>query len=86
MRSAAAFPTDCYFAEAHPDAAVPDRERSAWLSPRDAAELVRAAVEADCVKFTVANGISANHYLAAEREETTRQLGYRPPDDAWASR
>ena len=74
-----------YFAEAHPGAAVPDRARSAWLSPRDAAELVRAAVEADCVKFTVANGISANRYLAADLEETMQQLGYRPADDAWAS-
>jgi nucleoside-diphosphate-sugar epimerase len=75
-----------YFAEARPDAAVPDRERAAWLSPRDAAELVRAAVEADCVKFTVANGISANRYLVAELEETKKQLGYHPVDDAWASR
>jgi nucleoside-diphosphate-sugar epimerase len=75
-----------YFAEARPDAAIPDRERSAWLSPRDAAELVRAAVEVDCVKFTVANGISANRYLVAELEETMQQLGYRPVDDAWASR
>jgi len=56
------------------------------LSPRDAAELVRAAVEAGCVKFTVANGISANRYLAADLEETMQQLGYRPADDAWASR
>jgi len=38
------------------------------------------------VKFTVANGISANRYVAAEREETTQQLGYRPADDAWTSR
>jgi uronate dehydrogenase len=75
-----------YFAEARPHAAIPDRERSAWLSPRDAAELVRAAVEADCVQFTVANGISANRYLAAELEETTQQLGYHPADDAWTSR
>ncbi len=74
-----------YFAEARPGAAVPDRERSAWLSPRDAAELVRAAVEADSVKFTVANGVSANRYLAADLEETMQQLGYRPADDAWAS-
>jgi hypothetical protein len=75
-----------YFAESRPGAAVPDRARSAWLSPRDAAELVRAAVEADCVKFAVANGISANRYLAADLEETMQQLGYRPADDAWASR
>ena len=74
-----------YFAEAHPGAAVSGRERSAWLSPRDAAEPVRAAVEANCVTFTPANRISANRYLAADLEETMQQLGYRPADDAWAS-
>ena len=61
-------------------------ERSAWLSPRDAAEPVRAAVEANCVTFTPANRISANRYLAADLEEMMQQLGYRAVDDAWASR
>ena len=79
-------PTDWVFAEAHPGAAVSGRERSAWLSPRDAAEPVRAAVEANCVTFTPANRISANRYLAADLEEMMQQLGYGAVDDARASR
>jgi nucleoside-diphosphate-sugar epimerase len=74
-----------YFAEDRPTRATPAKERSAWLSPRDAAELVRAAVEADGVKFAAANGISANRYRIADLEETVQQLGYHPVDDAWAS-
>jgi nucleoside-diphosphate-sugar epimerase len=74
-----------YFGEARPDPSTPARERSAWLSPRDAAELVRAAIEADGADFVVANGISANRYRVADLQETVRQLGYRPLDDAWAT-
>jgi dTDP-4-dehydrorhamnose reductase len=75
-----------YFAELRPDMrTVVAREASAWLSPRDAAELVRAAVEAEFTGFFVANGISANRYRAADLEATMRQLGYRPVDDAWAA-
>lgn len=63
-------------------------ERTAWLSGRDAAELVRAAVEAELPAtaqgFVVANGVSANAHLAADLEETRRTLGYAPVDDAWA--
>lgn len=76
-----------YFAEERPDpAGTPPRERSAWLSPRDAADLIRAAVEAEGSAFVVANGISANRYRVADLEETVHRLGYRPVDDAWASR
>lgn len=75
-----------YFAPQRPDAdTVPARELSAWLSPRDAAELVRAAVEAVGLNFVVANGISANRYRRADLSETMQQLGYRPVDDAWQS-
>lgn len=75
-----------YFSPQRPDAAtVPTPELSAWLSPRDAAELVRAAVEAVGFIFVVANGISANRYRRADLEETKQQLGYRPVDDAWQS-
>jgi hypothetical protein len=58
-------------------------ELAAWLSPRDAAELVRAAVEADDLDFVVANGTSANRYRRADLQDTIRQLGYHPTDDAW---
>jgi nucleoside-diphosphate-sugar epimerase len=75
-----------YFAPQPPDAGtVPAREMSSWLSPRDAAELVRAAVEAAGLDFVVANGISANRYRRADLEDTTQRLGYRPVDDAWQS-
>jgi uronate dehydrogenase len=53
------------------------------LSPRDAAELVRAAVDAENVDFVVANGTSANRYRRADLHDTIRRLGYRPIDDAW---
>jgi len=73
-----------YFALQRPDAgAVSPAERAAWLSPRDAAELVRAAVEAEDVEFVVAAGTPANRYRRADLEDTIRRLGYRPRDDAW---
>ena len=75
-----------HFAPQAPDAeTVPAREISAWLSPRDAAELVRAAVEAVGFNFVIANGVSANRYCRADLKETMDQLGYRPVDDAWRS-
>ena len=64
---------------------MPAKEVSAWLSPRDAAELVRASVEADGVTFLVANGISANRYRRADLSDTMQQLNYQPVDDAWSS-
>ncbi len=59
-------------------------DRSAWLSPRDAAELFRAAVEADVESFVVVGGTSANRYPKVDVGETVRLLGYAPLDDAWA--
>jgi len=75
-----------YFAKRRPDAdTVPAHEVAAWLSPRDAAELVRAAVEAEGLEFMVANGISRNRYRRADLQDTMRQLNYRPIDDAWST-
>ena len=75
-----------YFHEARPNPATEaPRELSSWLSTRDAAELVRAAVEAENIEFVIANGISANRYRVADLAETTRVLGYRPVDDAWGT-
>ncbi len=62
---------------------VPAPVLSSWLSTRDAAELVRAAVEADGIDFVVAHGISANRYRFAELEQTMERIGYRPTDDAF---
>lgn len=73
-----------YFSEGRPDPRnVSVRERAAWLSGRDAAELVRAAVETEGVRFFVGNGTSANRHQRAEPEQTMRILAYRPLDDAW---
>ncbi len=73
-----------YFAAERPDAGVVSAtELSAWLSPRDAAELVRAAVEAEDLDFAVVNGTSANRYRRADVQDTIQRLGYRPQDDAW---
>lgn len=74
-----------YFLETCPDPrTTAPRELSAWLSVRDAAELVRAAVEAEVTGFAIADGISANRYRVADLAGTTRVLGYQPRDDAWA--
>lgn len=54
------------------------RDRAAWLSSRDAADLVRSAVEADVRGVVVGNGISANRYRHADLEATISTLGYRP--------
>lgn len=60
------------------------RDRAAWLSPDDCAELVRAAVEGPVDGFTVVNGVSANRYRKAAHGPTEVLLGYRPGSDAWA--
>jgi NAD+ dependent glucose-6-phosphate dehydrogenase len=75
-----------YFAEHPPagDLATP-RNLAAWLSHDDAAELVRAAVEANVTGLTVANGTSANRYRHATLDEAEHRLGYRPVDNAWRS-
>ena len=75
-----------YFSRHRPDPdTVPASELAAWLSARDAAELVRAAVEAQGITFAVANGISANRYRRADLRDTLQQLSYQPVDDAWSS-
>jgi NAD(P)-dependent dehydrogenase (short-subunit alcohol dehydrogenase family) len=73
-----------YFsAEAPIEGRATTRELASWLSAGDAAELVRASVEAEGVDFLVANGVSANRYRFADLQETMRRLDYQPRDDAW---
>ena len=73
-----------YFLKTRPNPATEaPRELSSWLSTRDAAELVRASVEAESIRFVITNGISANRYRSTDLAETTHVLGYRPTDDAW---
>ena len=74
-----------YFPPGRPDlATTPWAELSVWLSAGDAAELLRAAVEAEGSRYVVANGTSANRYRGAALNETQRVLGYQPADDAWS--
>ncbi|MGQ7295322.1 NAD-dependent epimerase/dehydratase family protein [Quadrisphaera sp. KR29] len=85
-----------YFNEqAPPWPGTTPRELAAWLSVRDAAELLRASVEADLREadgtpvghgagFVVVGGTSAGRYRKADLATTRRVLGYRPLDDAWA--
>jgi nucleoside-diphosphate-sugar epimerase len=74
-----------YFSEARPrGVGQTPGEWAAWLSARDAVDLVRAAVEATGVDgFLVINGTSHNTHRAADLTEALA-LGYRPLDDAWA--
>jgi nucleoside-diphosphate-sugar epimerase len=75
-----------YFAEEFPDpVSTPVGNRTAWLSPRDAADLVRSAVLADGIDFFVAYGISANQHRRADLSTTIHRLSYQPQDDAWAT-
>jgi len=69
-------------APAGPD--VTPRDRAAWLSPADCAQLMRAAVEGPVDGLVVVNGVSANRYRKAEYGSAERRLGYQPRDDAWA--
>jgi nucleoside-diphosphate-sugar epimerase len=74
-----------WFSVAHPrPGTTPDDLCTGWLSARDAADLIRAAVTAGITGFTVANGTSANRFGRADLTDTIRELGYAPQDDAWA--
>ena len=59
------------------------RMLSTWLSERDAAQLVRRAIEAD-VPFAVVYGISNNTRAYWDLTSARELLGYAPEDDAEA--
>ncbi|WP_242196295.1 MULTISPECIES: NAD(P)-dependent oxidoreductase [unclassified Pseudomonas] len=59
------------------------RDLSAWLSPRDAVQLLQRSVEVEGVKHLIAHGISNNRFKRLDLSETTRVLGYQPVDDAF---
>lgn len=73
-----------WFHAGRPDPDDPWHDPPAWISPRDTAELVRAAVEGPVEGFTVLNGVSANRLRSADHGPTERRTGYRPVDDAFA--
>ncbi|MGH8426019.1 MAG: NAD-dependent epimerase/dehydratase family protein, partial [Pseudomonas fluorescens] len=59
------------------------RDLSAWLSPRDAVQLLQRSVEVEGVQHLIAHGISNNRFKRLDLSETMRVLGYRPVDDAF---
>lgn len=74
-----------HFAERRPTAAASLRDRMAWLSPRDAAQLLWAAVTADVTGHHVLHGVSDNAAKQLAVDATRRLVGYAPVDDAFAS-
>lgn len=60
------------------------RDRAAWLSPRDANQLLHLALTRETTGHLVANGISNNASRKLALEATSAALGYAPVDDAWA--
>ncbi|TNM69937.1 NAD(P)-dependent oxidoreductase [Streptomyces sp. NP160] len=71
------------------------RDQAAWLSVRDAADLLRASVESDLrgadgrpvghgAGFVVVSGTSASRFRKADLSTAVQVLGYHPLDDTWA--
>ena len=56
---------------------------SAWISPRDIAQLIRCSIEAPDVRFFIGHGVSNNRIKRLDLAETRRVLGYEPQDDAF---
>lgn len=59
------------------------RAMSAFLSHRDAADLLDRCIRVTNVHHAVVHGISDNRYKRLSLEETSRLLGYHPQDDAF---
>jgi uronate dehydrogenase len=71
-----------------PDRPGPDasfRDRSAWLSPRDANQLLTLALTADTAGSVIVHGVSNNLAKRLAVTETRALLGYEPVDDAFAA-
>ncbi|WP_127958730.1 NAD-dependent epimerase/dehydratase family protein [Serratia microhaemolytica] len=60
------------------------REMSAFLSHRDAADLLDRCIRVQDVQHAVVHGISNNRHKRLSLEETSQLLGYYPKDDAFA--
>lgn len=61
-----------------------ERQLSTWLSHRDGVSLVRRAIDAEDVGFTVVYGVSDNRRSWWRNGEAARRLGWHPEDDAEA--
>jgi uronate dehydrogenase len=71
---------------AAPGADATFRDRTAWLSPRDAHQLLGLALTRDIDGFLLAHGISDNSVKRIAIHATSAALGYAPVDDAFADR
>jgi nucleoside-diphosphate-sugar epimerase len=60
------------------------RDMSAFLSHRDAADLLERCIRVEGVQYAVVHGVSNNRYTRLSLEETRRLLGYAPQDDAFS--
>ena len=61
------------------------RDLSAWLSYRDATQLIDCAIRAEIDGAFVAHGISNNRFKRLDLTETCDVLGYAPQDDAFST-
>lgn len=59
------------------------RDVSAFLSHRDAVQLLVRAIEAEDVPFAIVNGVSNNRSKRLNLDEARRVLSYAPEDDAF---
>lgn len=59
------------------------RDISAFLSHRDAVQLLIRAIEVENVDFAIVNGVSNNRYKRLGLDESRDVLGYAPMDDAF---
>lgn len=60
------------------------RDRAAWLSPRDANQLLTLAVTRHTPGHVVVHGVSNNATKQLSLQATAAALGYAPVDDAFA--
>lgn len=73
-----------HYAERPPGRQGSLRDRMAWLSPRDANQLLERSLTRAGPRFLVAHGVSNNATKRLSLRMTTATLGYSPVDDAFA--
>lgn len=74
-----------HFREQRPGPDLSLRDRMAWLSPRDAVQILSLALTATIEGHAVVNAISDNAAKQLSLMQTRRLLGYEPVDDAFAT-
>lgn len=72
------------FTTLEPGEQLSARDMSAFLSHRDAADLLERCLRIEGVHHAVVHGVSNNCYKRLSLEETSRLLGYYPQDDAFS--